>query len=355
MSPFELYREFSSTWDRLRSDILAHLVLAGILYVCGYRLPDLSAMGLDPARLLDSTWQEFLGSVGLPLTLAAIVALALVIYTSLLSGIGSAGAQTLDRLLDHKPFTVFDGQARHNLTIVAASLPKDQLNAHTLRIVAHGLMQEVSTNPPESVSWIRHNSEQVGERWTLFRDACFFPVAWLLLPLVGLPPNVWTAGDGAPVLAFILMCVFAALTRNLLTLSHNQFARYQLDAAAHVLEVGERKQELWERLKSNGPTIEEVVKELIKEEQRWHRKRRLPSLRRYLGHRYQRARRCSIKVRAHRMNVRCAWRKFEQQALTFEYSRSGDYANAEWLESYARWRAVKLVRAFLRFWHRLRY
>ncbi len=360
MNPLDLYREFSSTWERLRSDILAHFVLAGILYLCGYRLPDLGNSGFNPETIISSQWQAFLGSVGLPLTVAAFFALALVIYTSLLRGIGRAVGETAHGFLSTGSFNVLDEHARHELALIAASLPKDQFTTRTLEQTTYTLMEDVIANRPERVSaWLDDIGRRQGDRWTLFQDACFFPTAWLLLPLVNVTPATWTSGDGSPVLAFGLMCIFVVVAHNLLRFSSEKLGRERLRVTAYALETGEQREEIRQRLQDDYSEIRKVVDDFLKEKQRY--RRRPPSLWRYLQHRWPRLRRAAVGARAQRIAVRRAWREFQHDASKFEHyrNRSQNYDDAAWLERYVQWRIARFIERVLFtidwFWQRLRF
>lgn len=201
----DIYRQITSFWDRARIDVVAHMLLALVLMLAGYRL-SLPAIELpDPATLVDSPWFKLVEKGGAPVILGAVVGLALALYGTILHWLGGWIAGIFSMILPVARDTPREplGLRATELAAVAGTLGKSAVEPAEIRTRFAELVQRYQAAQPDVFAKL---SAKVGDRYALFRNACFFLVGWVLIQVFDpdLPHRLGLV-DGHPVLATVLI------------------------------------------------------------------------------------------------------------------------------------------------------
>ncbi|MGE0725243.1 MAG: hypothetical protein AB7O45_12765 [Alphaproteobacteria bacterium] len=201
----ELYRQLTSFWDRARIDVVAHMLLAVVLMLAGYRL-SLPAIELpDPQTILEHPWFKVLEKGGASVVILLVIGLFFALYGTVLHWLGGWIAGIASMVLPVARDTPREplGLRRAELAAVAGTLGRSRVEPGEIRARFAELVQRYQAAQPDIFAKL---SAKVGDRYALFRNACFFLVGWLLIQAFdpGLPHRVGLV-DGSPALASLLI------------------------------------------------------------------------------------------------------------------------------------------------------
>src|ERR1041385_7503293 len=85
----QLYGSLQTTWEQSRAHLVAHAVLAFVVFlVCGAALPQIAAPHVEPKEIMNNDWFKLAKDTGLIYVALAIPFLAIAAYLALLGKLG---------------------------------------------------------------------------------------------------------------------------------------------------------------------------------------------------------------------------------------------------------------------------
>jgi hypothetical protein len=338
----EFYDKLTTTWQRIRADIVSHALAALLLWLIGFDPPLPEADLADFGALQSHPIFPAIQGVGLVALASLALAFGLAVYAVFLR---EAGRLPVSLLMLLFPPQLSLGRVRSiiprsALARIAGTLDPHERDPSAVERRLGELMARYSTNQPDEMRRLLESHEETKrDALTYFGNSAAFLVIWILAPLLLPEDSRWAMAisdvfwPGVLALGLYVLLARARLVLQLrLTLALSAMA---------VATLIEKDEEFAARL-AEARADPEAVNELVDRYRRdGAREESEPSLRAYLIARFGRKARAAMARRRERPGP--MRRAIDDLRRFGRAADQADYADPNWVFKYLGWCGVRCL------------